>query len=60
MMPQQLWATTLDPKRRVSLRVQIVDKEKTDRVLGDLMGKDPSARFRFIMEHASEALALDV
>ena len=45
MMPQQLWATTLDPKRRVSLRVQIVDKEKTDRVLGDLMGKDPSAHF---------------
>lgn len=60
MMPQQLWATTLDPKRRIALRVQIVDKEQTDRVLGDLMGKDPSARFRFIMEHASEAHAIDV
>ncbi|MBL8632885.1 MAG: type IIA DNA topoisomerase subunit B [Myxococcales bacterium] len=60
MMPQQLWATTLDPKRRVALRVQIVDKEQTDRVLGDLMGKDPSARFRFIMEHASEASSIDV
>ena len=60
MMPQQLWATTLDPKRRIALRVQIVDKEQTDRVLGDLMCKDPSARFRFIMEHASEAHAIDV
>ncbi len=60
MMPQQLWATTLDPKRRVALRVEIQDREQTDRVLGDLMGKDPSARFRFIMEHAGEAGALDV
>jgi len=24
------------------------------------MGKDPSARFRFIMEHASEAQTIDV
>ncbi len=60
MMPQQLWATTLDPKKRVALRVQIENREQTDRVLGELMGKDPSARFRFIMEHASEAQALDV
>ncbi len=60
MMPQQLWATTLDPKKRVALRVQIVDREQTDRVLGELMGKDPSARFRFIMGHASEAQAIDV
>ncbi|HMU37550.1 MAG TPA: DNA topoisomerase IV subunit B [Pseudomonadota bacterium] len=60
MMPQQLWATTLDPKRRIALRVNVTDRETTDRVLGELMGKDPSARFRFIMEHASEAHALDV
>jgi DNA gyrase subunit B len=60
MMPQQLWATTLDPKRRIALRVNVTDRETTDRVLGELMGKDPSARFRFIMEHASEAHSLDV
>lgn len=60
MMPQQLWSTTLDPKRRVALRVQVEDRERTDRVLGELLGKDPSARFRFIMEHAAEAHSIDV
>ena len=31
-----------------------------DRVFAELMGKDPSSRYRFIMEHADEAEALDV
>ena len=60
MMPQQLWATTLDPKRRVALKVTAVNKEETDRVLNELLGKDPSARFRFIMERAAEADNIDV
>jgi hypothetical protein len=29
-------------------------------VIADLMGKDPGARFRFIMERADEANELDV
>jgi DNA gyrase subunit B/topoisomerase-4 subunit B len=60
MMPQQLWATTLDPKRRVALKVMVENKEETDRVLNELLGKDPSARFRFIMDRASDAQNLDV
>ncbi|MFO0573076.1 MAG: DNA topoisomerase IV subunit B [Polyangia bacterium] len=60
MMPQQLWATTLDPKRRVALRVTVRDKEATDRVVNELLGKDASARFRFIMERAGEAHDIDV
>ena len=32
----------------------------TDRVIADLMGRDASARFRFIMERADDALDLDV
>ena len=60
MMPQTLKETTLDPKRRVALRVQIVDPLQTDRVLNELMGKDPSARFRFIMERAATAEEVDV
>ena len=32
----------------------------TDRVINELMGKDASARFRFIMERAEEAEELDV
>jgi DNA gyrase subunit B/topoisomerase-4 subunit B len=32
----------------------------TDRVINELMGKDPSARFKFIMERAEEAEDVDV
>jgi len=60
MMPKVLWETTLDPKTRRMLRVDIVDGLETDRVVSDLMGKDPTARFRFIMERADQAEELDV
>ncbi|MGH9411412.1 MAG: DNA topoisomerase IV subunit B, partial [Vicinamibacterales bacterium] len=60
MMPKVLWETTLNPRTRRLLRVAIVDQIVTDRVINELMGKDPSARFRFIMERAEEALELDV
>ena len=60
MMPKVLWETTLNPKTRRLLRVDIADQIVTDRVINDLMGKDASARFRFIMERAEEAEQLDV
>ena len=60
MMPKVLWETTLNPKTRRLLRVEIADNLKTDQVMSDLMGKDPSARFNFIMERADEAQELDV
>ena len=60
MMPKVLWETTLNPKTRRLLRVEISDQIVTDRVINELMGKDPSARFRFIMERAEEAEELDV
>jgi DNA gyrase subunit B/topoisomerase-4 subunit B len=60
MMPKVLWETTLNPRTRRLLRVDIVDHIATDRVINELMGKDPSARFRFIMERAEEAVELDV
>jgi DNA gyrase subunit B len=60
MMPKVLWETTLNPKTRRLLRVEVVDQIVTDRVINELMGKDASARFRFIMERAEEAEALDV
>ena len=60
MMPKTLWETTLDPKNRRLLRVEIADALQTERVISDLMGKDPSARFKFIMERAQEAEELDV
>jgi DNA gyrase subunit B/topoisomerase-4 subunit B len=60
MMPKVLWDTTLNPKTRRLLRVDIVDQIVTDRVINELMGKDASARFRFIMERAEDAEELDV
>jgi DNA gyrase subunit B/topoisomerase-4 subunit B len=60
MMPKVLWETTLNPRTRRLLRVEVSDQILTDRVFNELMGKDPSARFRFIMERAEEAEELDV
>ena len=60
MMPKVLWETTLNPATRRLLRVEVADHIVTDRVINELMGKDASARFRFIMERAEEARELDV
>jgi DNA gyrase subunit B len=55
MSAEELKATTLDPKKRRLMRVVIDEEVGTDQVINDLMGKDASARFRFIMERATEA-----
>jgi DNA gyrase subunit B/topoisomerase-4 subunit B len=60
MMPKVLWETTLNPRTRRLLRVEIADQLVTDRVINELMGKDASARFRFIMERAEDAQELDL
>jgi DNA gyrase subunit B/topoisomerase-4 subunit B len=62
MMPATLKETTLDPKKRRLLQVTIPDAERmlTERTISDLMGKDASARYRLIMENASEVADLDV
>ena len=61
MMPKVLWETTMNPRTRRLLRVEITDQIVTDRIINELMGKDPSARFRFIMERAEDAaVELDV
>jgi DNA gyrase subunit B/topoisomerase-4 subunit B len=60
MMPKVLWETTLNPKTRRMLKVEIDDQLETDRIINDLMGRDASARFRFIMERADEVDGIDV
>ncbi|NND97717.1 MAG: type IIA DNA topoisomerase subunit B [Pirellulaceae bacterium] len=60
MMPKVLWNTTLNPDTRTLLRVEIDDHLETDRVISDLMGRDASARFRFIMERAEDAQGIDI
>jgi DNA gyrase subunit B/topoisomerase-4 subunit B len=60
MMPKVLWDTTMNPRTRRLQRVDIADQIITDRIINELMGKDASARFRFIMDRAEEAQELDV
>ncbi len=60
MMPKTLWETTLNPATRRLLKVEINDQLETDRVMADLMGRDASARFRFIMDRAEDAREIDV
>jgi DNA gyrase subunit B/topoisomerase-4 subunit B len=60
MMPKVLWETTLNPRTRKLLCVEISDGLQTDRVMNELMGRDPAARFRFIMDRAQEAADIDV
>ena len=60
MMPKTLWETTLNPRTRRMIRVDIADSLETDRVMSDLMGRDAQARFHFIMDRADEAGELDL
>jgi len=62
MTAEELKSTTLDPKRRLALRVTIPEEAAldTERTINDLLGKDVSARFKFIMEMAGEVKELDV
>ena len=60
MMPNQLRETTMSPKTRRLIRVELPprtdegaeDTEKTRTIVSELMGKKPEFRFRFITEHA--------
>jgi DNA gyrase/topoisomerase IV subunit B len=62
MNPETLKQTTLDPRTRQALRVRVPDAERdrTDEVISELMGKDVAARFRLITENAHEVDELDV
>jgi DNA gyrase subunit B len=62
MPPKLLYETTLDPARRRLLRVVVPDDDRpyTDRTVSDLMGKEPEARFKFIMEEAYTAKDIDI
>jgi topoisomerase-4 subunit B len=56
MLPKQLKETTMDPRLRTLLRVEIAEDDKsTGKVVDQLMGNKPEARFRFIHERAAFA-----
>ena len=60
MLPAQLKETTMDPKRRSLLRVEIVEetRERTSDSVERLMGNKPEARFAFIQDRAAFASEL--
>jgi DNA gyrase/topoisomerase IV subunit B len=62
MPAQLLFQTTLDPGRRRLLRVVIPDDDRpyTEKTVTDLMGKEPEARYEFIMSEAYTAKDLDI
>ena len=61
MNAPQLKETTMDPRKRTLLRVEVVgDKAKTTDIVNALMGSKPEARFRFIQERAAFAKDLDI
>ncbi|MBD5405160.1 DNA topoisomerase IV subunit B [bacterium] len=68
MMPSQLKETTMDPKSRVLLKIEIPPKteegfedlKETKNLVANLMGKNPEYRFRFIQEGAKFTTDLDI
>jgi len=61
MMPAQLKETTMDPRNRTLLRVEVIESpETTKETVEALMGTKAEARFRFIQENAEFAEDLDI
>jgi DNA gyrase subunit B len=60
MNSEQLWETTLDPGRRVLLRVTLEEAGEAERLFSVLMGEDVERRRQFIEDHALEVKNLDV
>ena len=60
MNPEELWETTMNPEKRILLRVTIEDAKEADRIFDILMGSEVEPRKRFIQTYAKEVKNLDI
>jgi DNA gyrase subunit B len=59
MNADELWDTTMDPERRVLLRVGLDDQFSAEETFSTLMGNDVEARRTFIQQNARDVRFLD-
>ena len=55
MNPEQLWETTMNPKNRILIKINIADAEDADATFTMLMGEEVPPRKHFIQENAKMA-----
>jgi DNA gyrase subunit B len=60
MNPHQLWSTTMDPAKRILLKVDVEDAVKANEIIETLMGEEVPPRKAFILAHALQVKNLDV